>query len=321
MLNLFSALESFQADQDYVLAIVTSTQGSTYRKSGTLMLIDSALNYYGLISGGCLEGDIQEHSKQVLSDKKDNLIHYDMRGDEDLIWGMGLGCDGAIDVLLKFLPCAENHLNFFDTLRETAQGTYHRLDLDLNSTYPLSFQESRLDTVSQTNNRLSIPLRPPLNILICGASPDVPPVAALARQLGWKTTVIDHRPDFVKPEHFPFANQVALVKRSQWSDFELTQFDAAIVMTHQFERDEDYLRKLLTSEIEYIGLLGPIARRDKLLGNLNTSFQQHEGRVFGPVGLDIGADSPETIALAIIAEIQAVRAKKSVGFCYQDDTR
>lgn len=321
MLNLLSALESYDPKHDYVLAIVTSTQGSTYRKAGTLMLLDSHLNYFGLISGGCLEGDIQEHTKEVLTKKIDKLINYDMRGDEDLIWGMGLGCDGAIDVLLKYLPAESNHLDFFDALTSINQGKHRKLTINMRADYQLVLEPGRLDNVLSSESTLTIPLIPPVNILICGASPDVPPVAALAKQLGWKSTVIDHRPDFVKPEHFPLANNVQLVKRSQWSNFDLSRFDAVIIMTHQFERDQDYLNRLLTSEIEYIGLLGPTARRDKLLKNLDTNFERHEGRVFGPVGLDIGADSPETIALAIIAEIQAVRAKKSVGFCYQDKTR
>ncbi|TQV72956.1 XdhC family protein [Aliikangiella marina] len=326
MLNLFSALETFQVDQDYVLATVIQTQGSTYRKAGTLMLLDSALNYFGLISGGCLEGDIQEHTKAVLKEKSDKLIHYDMRGEEDLIWGMGLGCDGAIDLLLKYLPANEGHFQFFDILKSIQQGTQHVLSLSLSPPFEFSFNRIHPDNTNQTSVKLTdstieIPLKPPLRILVCGASPDVPPVAGLAKQLGWQTTIIDHRPDFIQPGNFPMADKVTLVKRNQWDNFDLTNFDAAIIMTHQFERDEEYLKRLLTTDLNYIGLLGPVARRDKLLANIGTTFANHEGRVFGPVGLDIGADSPETIALAIISEIQAVKAQKSVGFCYQDENR
>jgi len=92
-------------------------------------------------------------------------------------------------------------------------------------------------------------------------------------------------------------------------------------MSHQFEHDLRYLERLLASPLKYIGLLGPTKRRDKLLAECKTQFSEHEGRVFGPIGLDIGTGSAETIALAIISEIQAVRNKKNVVFCYQDPTR
>ncbi|MCW9017469.1 MAG: XdhC family protein, partial [Kangiellaceae bacterium] len=168
---------------------------------------------------------------------------------------------------------------------------------------------------------LLIPLVAPLNLLICGASPDVEPVTSLANQLGWKTTVIDHRKEFARCQLFPAANNVLHIKRSEWKSFELVQFDAAIIMSHQFERDQDYLARIINSQINYIGLLGPRKRRNKLLSEIGAEFSQLEGRVFGPIGLDIGADTPETIALAIIAEIQAVKSNKKVGFCYQDETR
>ena len=336
MLNLLNALNTFSPETDYVLAIITNTQGSTYRKAGTLMLIDSELNYWGLLSGGCLEADIQQHSKTVFKNQKDHNLGYDMRGEDDLVWGMGLGCDGAIEVLLKYLPADKNHFGFFEVLQKTSSGQDHLIVL--NSDNSLSFNaiekhhtQIKLKTGAidlpvkpvrlESSKQLLIPLNAPLNILICGASPDVPPVTALAHQVGWKTTVIDHRREFAQRCLFPQADQVLHIKRSEWADFVLSNYDAAVIMTHQFERDQEYLSRLLPSQIDYIGLLGPSKRRDNLLKECETEFSQQQGRVFGPVGLDIGADTPETIALAIIAEIQAVQAEKDVGFCYQDKTR
>lgn len=339
MVNLLAALESFDPGQDYVLAVVMATDGSTYQKAGAMMLLDARLNYWGLISGGCLEGDIQENAATVLKTRTDQTLHYDMRGDEDLLWGMGLGCNGAVDLLLKFLPAADNHLGLFEVLTAQANGASFLMAIDTSNHHALRFiqqtdnpdpalkhQQPALEfnyrqRALEQDSTLWIQLPAPLSILICGGSPDVPPVCAIAAQLGWKTTVIDHRPAFAEADKFKAANQVLLIKRSQWRSFALESFDAAVIMSHQFERDKDYLARLIDSSINYIGLLGPSQRRDELLAHCATEFTAHEGRVFGPVGLDIGANSPETIALAIVAEIQAVQAKKSVGFCYQDETR
>ena len=112
---------------------------------------------------------------------------------------------------------------------------------------------------------LIIALPAPLNLLVCGASPDVPPVVAIAAHLGWKTTVIDHRQELIELTRFPGAEAVTLVKRKAWSDFHLDSFDAAVIMSHQYERDKDYLSQLIGSKIPYLGLLGPRKRRDQLL--------------------------------------------------------
>ncbi|WP_196140371.1 XdhC family protein [Aliikangiella sp. G2MR2-5] len=333
MLNLLDALENFEVNNDYALAIITKTEGSTYRKAGTLMLIEPNGAYWGLLSGGCLEGDVVENSKQVFGDKKDLKLSYDMRGDEDLLWGLGLGCEGAIDVLVKYLPASDNHLGFFSALKELDRGQDHKLTLQLDANNALHIQPASRAPENQAcsplrdskwdsdNNELVINLKAPLKLLLCGASPDVVPVTEIAKSLGWKTWVIDHRKALATEKQFPQANQVNHIKRSEWESFSLTEFDAAVVMSHQFERDQDYLTRLLASDIRYIGLLGPRKRRDKLLKECNTDFDHQEGRVFGPVGLDIGAGTPQTIALAILAEIQAVLANKNARFCYQDITR
>ena len=320
MLKLLDIMPHFRSERDYVLAIITSTEGSTYRKSGAMMLMDSANNYWGLLSGGCLEGDILQNSQDCFEHKRDKPLRYDMRGDEDLIWGLGLGCDGAVDILLKYLPSANNHLGFFEVLSAVEKG--QNFTLQILPDHNLKFIESSKQTiVDESLEGLLVPLNAPLNLLICGASPDVEPVTSLANQLGWKTTVVDHRKEFANEQLLPKANRVLHIKRSEWNAFELAPFDAAVIMSHQFERDQDYLSRIIDSRINYVGLLGPRKRRDKLLSEIGIEFNQIEGRVFGPIGLDIGADTPETIALAIVAEIQAVKSNKKVGFCYQDETR
>ncbi|MCF6194027.1 MAG: XdhC family protein [Kangiellaceae bacterium] len=326
MRSLFHSLSKIDKKKNYIVAIVTDTKGSTYRKLGAMMLIDQYLNYWGLLSGGCLEGDIIEHCKNIFKNKCDKKAHYNMRDETDMLWGMGLGCDGEITILLKFLPAAENHFGFFDNLQKIDSGMDAVLHLECDANNDVneitfSFNKTSLSQQSEIN----IPIKAPHQLLICGASPDVSPVTAMANQIGWKTTIIDHRADYAERVKFPHADQVIHLKRSRWKSFSLDDFDSAIIMSHQFERDTVYLRRLLSSPISYIGLLGPTKRRDKLLQECDSTFSEQEGRVFGPIGLDIGASSPETIALAIISEIQAVKngkiANKKIAFCYQDENR
>jgi len=330
MLKLLDSLDSFESEKNYALAMITETQGSTYRKAGAMMLISESLEYWGLISGGCLEGDVLENSRNVFSEGSDIELEYDMRGDEDLLWGLGLGCDGAVKLLIKFLPATENHFGFFEMLKSLDNGQSSALNISFSDNNRISFHKMEKSgdyandvraSQAEDSTQFSVPMIAPVNLLICGASPDVPPVTSIARQLGWKTTVIDHRKDFASINKFPDATQVEHIRRSQWNEYGLSTFDACVIMSHQFERDEAYLKKLLKSQIGYIGLLGPSKRRDKLLAACESDFSKQQGRLFGPVGLDIGADTPETIALAIVAEIQAVKAKKSVGFCYEDLSR
>ena len=346
MHTILKSLSSFQDNQDYVLVLITHSRGSTYRKPGAMMLVSQQLEYWGLLSGGCLEGDIVLRCKQVLSNKADCSVVYNMQDEADKLWGMGLGCDGEITLLLKYLPANSNHLNFFDVLRKILSGQSYQLELDeQSSTLNFRPESNKPESNKPESNELEIrniesiktknklgkitdgtakqyfPMQAPHRLLICGAAPDVPPVTAIAAQIGWHSHVIDHRGDFASPDLFPDADLVSLVKRSQWREMDLSAFDSVIIMSHQFEHDQRYLERLLTSNIGYIGLLGPSKRRDKLLQNCNSNFEHHKGRVFGPIGLDIGAASPETIALAIVAEIQAYIHGKTVGSCYQDEKR
>ena len=320
MYSLLKSLSEFDPTLDYVLAIVVRTDGSTYRKAGAMMMINQNLKYWGLLSGGCLEGDIVAHSEKLFATQRDSNLVYNMRDESDLLWGMGLGCDGEVSILLKYLPAQQNHFGVYDGLFKLETGVSQQLQIDLSQNNQIVMKDLSEDSPVE-NDTLIFNLLKPHHILICGGSPDVPPVTAIAHQIGWKTTVIDHRKDAVLPQRFPFAESVEHVKRSDWDNFDLTRYDSVIIMSHQFEHDLRYLERLLASPLKYIGLLGPTKRRDKLLAECKTQFSEHEGRVFGPIGLDIGTGSPETIALAIISEIQAVRNHKNVVFCYQDPTR
>ena len=154
-------------------------------------------------------------------------------------------------------------------------------------------------------------LRPPLHVWIFGAGYDARPVVLLASSMGWRVSVVDHRPSFALPERFPDAHEVVLVSPHQWSDDLAIEPDsAAIVMTHSFLQDQFVLRHIAPLGLDYIGILGPRQRTQRLLDDLE---EQPICALFAPVGLDLGAETPEEIALSIVAQIQATRLGRSGG--------
>ena len=148
-------------------------------------------------------------------------------------------------------------------------------------------------------------LRPPPHVWIFGAGYDARPIVSLVSSMGWRASVVDHRPSFALPERFPDAHQVVLVSPHQWpNDLAIEPNSVAIVMTHSFLQDQFVLRHIAPIGLDYIGILGPHQRTQRLLGDLE---ERPVRAPFAPVGLDLGAETPEEIALSIVAEIQATR--------------
>lgn len=308
-------LERFDAwrreGRPLVLATVVSTAGSTYTKQGHRMLIADSGDYQGLISGGCLEGDLAAHARQVIASGEARVITYDLRGEADELFGLGIGCDGLLRILLQRLLPADGFEPF------TAIAAALRSDVPAHCAVVLANAgELRIGTTLisadpvfgqpdlATADVLYRPLRPLPRLLVLGAGPDAVPVVALADTLGWRVTVVDHRPALLEQAGFARADsRVCAPAVELASQVALQNFAAAIVMSHHLATDHSYLVALATSPIPYIGLLGPTGRRDRLLRELGVTAGALASRLHGPAGLDIGADSPESIALSILAEV------------------
>jgi xanthine/CO dehydrogenase XdhC/CoxF family maturation factor len=152
-------------------------------------------------------------------------------------------------------------------------------------------------------------LEPPPKLLVLGGGPDARPVATLAVFLGWQVTVVDHRATYLVPSRFPPATRLIETRAADVvRALALADHSAAIVMSHHLDSDLQYLRALAASSVPYVGLLGPAARREKLLGDLGADAALLRPRLRAPVGLDIGGRSPESIALSIIGEVHAALA-------------
>lgn len=329
-----------------VLATIIETFGSTYQKAGARMLITKTGELTGLLGGGCFERDLVEQALPVFETGTAKTVFYDMRSADDVIWGLGLGCNGAVRVLLQLLK-AEDDFSPLNSIAVAAEanltgvlvtiyesghsgfpsGHSHFLPVSTtgnrqllsSSSTPFPFATSALQTVLQQKPRIEAhvisgqvikafydPLQPPLRLLVIGAGTDAMPLVQCAKVLGWRVTVVDHRPGHILKARFPQAFRLLNLMPEEISDnLELDQYNALILMTHNIEYDQRYLKALVGCHIPFIGLLGPAHRKDRLLQSLGSDASRITSRVFGPVGLDIGAETPEEIALSIMAGIHA----------------
>jgi xanthine dehydrogenase accessory factor len=324
-------------DTDAVLATIVTTNGSTYRKAGARMLILANGKNRGLLSGGCLEADLRLHAEGVLRSGVALAVEYDMRGPDDALFGVGAGCVGALRILLESArPSTPAAASLAASYSATRAGrpipliVLHDAPRFLLGTYTIAqsphgdfatmAQQSLAMTQSQDcqvningwETRAFVQyLAPAPHLLICGAGPDVPAVARNAVALGWRVSIVDHRPSYLDPGDFPGAEVILGRPGNLGSLVDLKGCHAAVVMSHHFPSDALYLSELAqTLEPGYVGLLGPAARRERLVAELGTLWESLENRIHGPVGLPIGAQSPEGIALSIVAQIHAWLAQR-----------
>jgi len=336
------------AGRAVALGLLVETKGSTYRKPGALMLIAANGDSAGLLSGGCLEGDLAEYARSVIETGTARLVTYDTRGGDDLVWGLGLGCEGAMHILLMCVgpgnhwqPLAQlaNALTAHSPVAvgivvesersdspvgtvvlhgsgadgtaldgaggSEVRGVDERVDVAL-ATAADTGRTGWFETATPRWKMFVLPLSLPPKLLLLGAGPDAAPVVDFAARLNWKVTLFDHRPAYADASHFPLAERVLQAQPDELlSVVDATQFSAAVVMSHHLPSDLKYLRALAATTIPYVGLLGPAARRERLLADLEADAGKLRSRLHAPVGLPIGGRSPESIALSIVAEIHA----------------
>ncbi len=314
-----------------VLATVVATAGSTYSKTGTQMLISRQAGLRGLLSGGCLEVDLVEHARKVLATGVAHLASYDMRGEDDLLFGIGSGCEGAMQVLLQRAGPAENWQPLAHVAECVAGWRRETLALivtgaaagrawwtgggDAPWPEPPAVRAARASAsdpqslecavAGERLRVLALPLQLPPRLLLCGAGDDAVPLAGFSVALGLAVAVVDHRPALASAARFPDCD-VRCLRLADAAAADLPCADAAIVMSHHLPADLAYLRALAASPgVGYVGLLGPAARRERLLAGLGPLADGLRPRLHAPVGLDIGARTPQAIALAAAAEIHA----------------
>jgi xanthine/CO dehydrogenase XdhC/CoxF family maturation factor len=329
----------FAHDEKAILATVVDVQGSSYRLPGAKMLITETGETFGTVSGGCLEADLLERAKEVIKTSIPQVFLYDTNVREDSVFSLNLGCRGVIRILLE--PFSDEYVRKLRNALESRQNFVNAVVIktDVPELFPLGkrFFTDSADDFSQkifanSDEVLAAPrsfskiyqtekatlelfweiIKPPLNLLIFGAGADAGPLSVIAKNLGWHVTVVDHRPAYASSERFPEADEILIVRPENIAEI-LTPDEntAAVVMTHNYESDKYVQKFLLNTNIKYIGALGPKKRTEKLLAEIGENWTEN---LYAPVGLDIGAETPEEIALAIVAEIQTVLNQRAGGF-------
>jgi xanthine dehydrogenase accessory factor len=322
------------------VAIVTRIEGSAYRRPGAKLLIDGQAGVLGGVSGGCLEEDVRLVGLKVRESGRTRTLHYDTGGDDSKLWGLGLGCDGHVDVLVSPIRPDEASRTW-TPIRNELQGDSPfalasivedqgmggmlvvgrsgriagsvgdpSVDKEVESvaSATLDAGKTKLTTLGSRQIFTEV-LVPPPKLLVCGAGEDARPLVEFAAAVGFRVFVVDHRPAHLAAPSFPAAQKL-LQLRPDESSLELpadrTTF--VVVKTHALKHDAAWVKRLMGTDVPYIGVLGPRTRIKKILDGLAVGSDE---RVFGPVGIDVGADGPEQVALSIVAEVLAVWSNRT----------
>jgi xanthine dehydrogenase accessory factor len=315
--------ELARAGRRAALATVVRIEGSAYRRPGAKLLVEEGGGALGSVSGGCLEADVREVAQGVLATGKPTLRHYNTGGDEDIVWGLGLGCNGRVEILVQ--PATDGPLAALaGRWRELLAGdapfavlTTVAAEEELGAVrlvapgepVPALPPTGRAGVYELAGRAVFVePFMPPPHLLVCGADDDAIPLVAYAADAGFRVTVADHRPALLEPGRFPRAT-VLLPARAEEPDVALPPAarTLAVVKTHSLAHDRAWVGRLLAAGLPYVGVLGPRERTRAILRDLGADGDE---RVFGPVGLDLGADGPWQVATSIVAELLAFGARR-----------
>jgi xanthine/CO dehydrogenase XdhC/CoxF family maturation factor len=300
----------------HALATLVTVEGSSYRRAGARLLINPENSALGSISGGCLEDDIRERARLVLANGTPQTVIYNTTAENDLVWGVGLGCQGVVRVFIERLPA-------FPAWAKTLQRNFaSRTETHLSVIWECT-EPALLGTHEAAAVAAHLPEKtavfhdrvpPPIRLLVFGAGDDAQPLVRLAHELGWRVHVFDSRPAYANTARFPLADEVTVALPEAAASISVDDLTFAVIMTHRYRDDLPLMRALLPQNLPYLGLLGPKKRASRILDELAQSgftlTPEMNARLHAPVGLDLGGNTPETVALSMLAEMQAVLAAR-----------
>jgi xanthine dehydrogenase accessory factor len=342
---------TLEAGSPAVLATVAGVKGSAYRRPGAKMLLDPEGGGAGSITAGCLEDEVRALATDVLEAGEPRVETWDLTGDDD-VWGLGVGCNGVITVLLE--PLSDSYRPVVDarlagepigvaTVVGTDDGTdaelgsraYYRpgegFEGDIDDTVLEELEGAAetlvaggkgetlaVETGSGTVEVFVEGVRPPPELVVFGSGHDVGPVVELAKLVDFRVTVVPFRGGHADSGRFPGADEVA--SASPRDVAETREWDAdtyAVIMSHNFLDDRIALEELLETPVPYIGLMGPKKRfeemREEFAEEGRTFTEDELERIYTPIGLNLGGDTPYQIAQSIVAEVQAVAHSRTPG--------
>jgi xanthine dehydrogenase accessory factor len=295
--------------ETYSLATVVRVDGSSYRRPGARLLVPREGPPIGLISGGCLEEEAARLARAAIDGSRPMLLKIDHSAEGDELWGLGLGCRGVVHLFAEPPPLARDTLETIRSVRGGHPTSYLLTGLD-GSRRRLSPEEAATladgaepDRPLLVDDTVLDPIIPPTHLVICGAGPDAVALAVAARRLDWRVTVADPRRSLLANERFGDVERCDAEPSDAPDRIGVTGRTAVVIMGHDYVRDGAYLGAFIGRGAAYVGVVGPRERTDRLLveGGAIADESLH-----APAGLDIGADGPEEVATAVVAEIVAV---------------
>jgi xanthine dehydrogenase accessory factor len=338
-----------QAGKLTALATVVHVDGSSYRRAGARMLVTDDGELTGAISGGCLEGDALRKARLVMAKQTSLLVTYDTTDDDDAKFGVGLGCNGIIHILIEPINADHEHnpIAFFKRFLSSREPVVLVTIFNMNNRHGPQYgtcllvdqqggsigvlpdsavSEVILFDAAQVLKKANTAsnkyhyydsficmielLQPALSLVIVGAGNDAIPLVQMATVLGWQTTIVDGRTNYATVERFPSAGKVIVAKSNEViSRVAIDARTVFMLMTHNYNYDAALLSALLGFPLPYIGVLGPKKRLMRILDEI-ISEPTIPDNLYGPAGLDIGSENAEEIALAIVSEIQSVLNKR-----------
>ena len=343
--------EAKLAGKKSALATVVKVEGSSYRQPGARMLVTEDGFLTGAISGGCLEGDALRKALLSIHQQQNKLITYNTTNDEDAEVGLQLGCNGIVHILFEYIDetiennpirllqqlQAERKPAVIGTLfslqkqaRQDGTTLFYRENSDPlysdNSTFELLSDAKKvlenkltiLNKLNENNNSEALIeyITPPVSLVIAGAGNDVQPLAKMAEIAGWEITIAEGRATHATRKRFPEAKQIWVGKPEQvFENINIDHQTYFVLITHNYQYDLAMLKLLLQTDCSYIGILGPKTKLNRMFDDLLSEgikvTEEQLKRIYGPIGLDIGAETSEEIALSIVAEIKAMMSGKT----------
>jgi xanthine/CO dehydrogenase XdhC/CoxF family maturation factor len=341
--HLAKKIIEYQTRDTFALATVVHVRGSAYRREGTRMVIDINGNWFGNISGGCLEGDILRKAQNAIKTGENILVTYDTRESKNKEIRVALGCNGIIDILIE--PVVDETIHFVESvvdLFENEQTSFLSTEIQLIKNLVLvnrqlstkkpadlsdkAFENENFCQIEKSEFKITLHEYIGLQrkLVIWGAGPDVQPLANFSSQLGWNTIVasdcgienLEERLSDVDIIQCNFDDFVEKVKTHENT--------AVLLVSHDFYKDYFILEKIIQQDVKYIGIMGPKRRGERMVKEFkkrNPEITFDENKLHYPVGLDIGSDNPTEIALSIVAEVQSHYSGKNAAPLSQKTTR
>ena len=306
--------------QKHVLATVVALDGSSYRKPGVQMLLSEDGSMTGALSGGCVEKEVLFQAKTVFETDLPKIFSYD--------GSFRLGCKGILYILLEPFSLTESTYELiqeeFSTRNPILMHSYYEKEfiqnpnfgslLKLTNSSILTF---RTDFVPDQNlSHFSQTLVPIPQLILFGVEHDAVALCKAASLLGWEVLLVASPANPKVLSHFSGAKQLSYLNPEMPFDFTIDSHTAVVLMSHNYSRDLRFLLRLENSKAFYVGILGSAQRREQLLHDVMEHhpevFLDFMESIYSPAGINIGAVSPQEIAISILSEIIAIRHNKDV---------